>query len=29
VIKARKDVSPSAQDAILGGNALRLFDCQR
>jgi aminocarboxymuconate-semialdehyde decarboxylase len=28
-IKARKDLSPGAQDAILGGNALRLFDCQR
>src|SRR5262249_18360265 len=29
MIKARKDLSPSAQDAILGGNALRLFDRQR
>ena len=28
VIKARKDLSLGAQDAILGGNALRLFDCQ-
>ena len=26
VIKGRKDLSPAAQDAILGGNALRLFD---
>lgn len=29
VIKGRNDLSPSAQDAILGGNALRLFDWQR
>ena len=26
VIKRRNDLPPSAQDAILGGNALRLFD---
>ena len=29
VIKARKDLSPAAQDAILGGNALRLFDLEK
>jgi aminocarboxymuconate-semialdehyde decarboxylase len=29
VIKARKDLSPAAQDAILGGNALRLFDLKK
>jgi hypothetical protein len=26
VIKGRDDLPPSAQEAILGGNALRLFD---
>jgi aminocarboxymuconate-semialdehyde decarboxylase len=29
VIKERKDLSPAAQDAILGGNALRLFDLKK
>jgi aminocarboxymuconate-semialdehyde decarboxylase len=29
VIKERKDLSPTAQDAILGGNALRLFDLKK
>jgi hypothetical protein len=26
VIRGRDDLPPSAQEAILGGNALRLFD---
>ena len=29
VIKERKDLSPAAQDAILGGNALRLFGLKK